>query len=327
MSFFKIPARIQCVAAWSMLLVIPVWSQQSATIGSPLPPSSGSVLAASRTPATSATKFTIAAGDLIEVSVYGVPELSQKTRVNNSGDLDMPLLGYTHVEGLTTADAQALIEKRLIDGGYIKNPHVSLFTTEYARGVSVLGEVIRPGVYPLVGSHSLLDLISTAQGFTASAGREVSITRKDDPNHPLSVMLSNDPAKNVPSNIEIQPGDTIVVSKGAIVYIVGEVVKPSGFVIDPEQGMTITKVLAMALGPLRGASLDKTKIVRKTPTGLQEIPVQLKKLMRANGQDIALQAEDIVFIPGSGAGKGVGKRSLEAIVQVATGLAIYTPGR
>ena len=81
----------------------------------------------------------------------------------------------------------------------------------------------------------------------------------------------------------------------------------------------------MALGPLQGASLDKTKIVRKTPTGLVEIPVPLKKLMHSNGQDVALQAEDIVFIPGSGAGKGAAKRSLEAIVQISTGLAIYSP--
>ena len=188
-----------------------------------------------------------------------------------------------------------------------------------------MGEVNRPGVYPLVGSHSLLDLISSAQGFTAAAGRDVSVTHREDPSHPVTVALSSDPSKNSQSNIEIQQGDTIVVSKGAIVYIVGEVVRPSGFVIDPDQGLTLTKVLAMALGPLKGASLDKTKIVRKTPTGLQEIPVQLKKLMRANGQDVALQAEDIVFIPGSGAGKGAAKRTLEAIVQVTTGMAIYAP--
>ena len=271
------------------------------------------------------TKFVISSGDLIEVSVYGVPELSQKTRVNGSGELYMPLVGYTHVEGLTIADAQAVIEKRLVEGGYVNNPHVSLFTTEYAQGVSVMGEVNRPGVYPLVGSHSVLDLISAAQGLTPAAGRNVTIIRRDDPKHGITVTLATDPAKNNDGNVEIQQGDTVIVNKGAVVYVVGEVMRPSGFVIDPEQGLTVTKALAMALGPLQGASLDKTKIVRKTPTGLVEIPVPLKKLMHSNGQDVALQAEDIVFIPGSGAGKGAAKRSLEAIVQISTGLAIYAP--
>ena len=130
--------------------------------------------AASITPGTSGNRFAISNGDLIEVSVYGVPELSQKTRVNSSGDLYMPLVGYIHVEGMTVADAQAAIEKRLVDGGFIKNPHVSLFTSEYAQGVSIMGEVNRPGVYPLVGSHNLLDLISTAQGLTPAAGRGIS---------------------------------------------------------------------------------------------------------------------------------------------------------
>jgi polysaccharide export outer membrane protein len=276
-------------------------------------------------PAPRPAKFLISAGDLIEVSVYGVPELSQKTRVNASGELYMPLVGYTHVEGLTIADAQAVIEKRLVDGGFVNSPHVSLFTSEYAQGVSVMGEVNKPGIYPLVGSHSVLDLISAAQGPTPAAGRSVTIVRRDDPKHGINVMLSSDPAKNNDGNVEVQQGDTIIVSKGAVVYVVGEVTRPSGFVIDPEQGLTVTKALAMALGPLQGASLDKTKIVRKTPAGLVEIPVALKKLMHSNGQDVALQAEDIVFIPGSGAGKGAAKRSLEAIVQISTGLAVYRP--
>src|SRR5438309_10496546 len=110
-------------------------------------------------PSSRSANFVISAGDLIEVSVYGIPELSQKTRVNGSGELYMPLVGYTHVEGLTIADAQALIEKRLVDGGYVNSPHVSLFTTEYAQGVSVMGEVNKPGIYPRVGSHSVMDLI------------------------------------------------------------------------------------------------------------------------------------------------------------------------
>ncbi len=324
MAWLKTCCSLIFVVSLSLSFKLPVYGQQAASnpaAPQALPSSANAALTSTNT----ATKFAISSGDLIDVSVYGVPELSQKTRVNSAGDLYIPLVGYVHVEGLSTADAQALIERRLLQGGYINNPHVSLFTTEYARGVSVIGEVMHPGVYPLVGSHNLLDLISAASGPTPAAGREVSIIRHDDPKHAITVTLSSDPTKDTGGNVEIEQGDTIVVSKGAVVYIVGEVLKPSGFVIDPDQGLTVMKVLAMALGPLRGASLDKTKIVRRTPNGLQEIAIPLKKMMQAKVQDVPLQAEDIVFVPGGGAGKGAAKRSLEAIVQVTTGLAIYAP--
>src|SRR5439155_15407560 len=88
-------------------------------------------------------------GDLVEVSVYNVPELLTKTRVGSSGDIYLPLVDYVHVAGLTIDDAEAVIEKRLDQGGFVKNPHVQLFVSEYtSAGASLLGEVTKPGVYP-----------------------------------------------------------------------------------------------------------------------------------------------------------------------------------
>jgi hypothetical protein len=72
----------------------------------------------------------LGAGDLIEISVYNVPELASKARVSNSGDVYLPLIDYVHVEGLTQEEAQALIEKRLSDGGFVRNPHVTIFVDE-----------------------------------------------------------------------------------------------------------------------------------------------------------------------------------------------------
>ena len=82
-------------------------------------------------------------GDLIEVNVYNVPELATKSRLGTSGDVYLPLIDYVHLTGLTVEEAQALIEKRLSDGGFVKNPHVTLNVDESAsQGVSLLGEVI-----------------------------------------------------------------------------------------------------------------------------------------------------------------------------------------
>ena len=96
-------------------------------------------------------------GDLVEISVYNVPDLSAKTRVSASGDISLPLIDTVRVGGLTAEAAQDLIQKRFSDGGFVKDPHVSLLVDQYTSdGVSVLGEVVRPGVYPVLGEQRLL---------------------------------------------------------------------------------------------------------------------------------------------------------------------------
>src|SRR5208282_1874541 len=88
-------------------------------------------------------------GDLIEINVFVVPELSLKTRVSGSGDVYLPLIDYVHVAGLTTDEAQTLIQKRLEDGGFVRGPHVSIFVNESAsQAITMVGEVNRPGAYP-----------------------------------------------------------------------------------------------------------------------------------------------------------------------------------
>src|ERR1700687_499527 len=115
-------------------------------------------------------------GDLIELSVFGVPDLSNKTRISGSGDVYLPLIDYVHVADLTTDEAQQLIQKRLEDGGFVRAPHVSIFVDEGAsQAITMLGEVMRPGAYPAIGERRLFDLISAAGGFTEKGGPLVTI--------------------------------------------------------------------------------------------------------------------------------------------------------
>ena len=133
----------------------------------------------------------IGAGDLLEVSVYGAPDFDKKeVRVSGAGEVVLPLVGPQHVEGMTVEQAQALISKKLAAGQYFNDPQVSVFVKEYAtQGVSVLGEVQKPGVYPLLGRRKLFDAISLAGGLTPKAGKSVTITHRNDPNHPENVRL------------------------------------------------------------------------------------------------------------------------------------------
>jgi len=268
----------------------------------------------------------IGIGDLLEISVstgIGPPEVNWKGRVSGSGDIALPLVGGFHVLGLAADQAEDMIEKRYIDAEILKSPQVTVFISEYtSQGVSVLGEVGRPGVYPMMTSRRLLDLISAAGGFTPTAGKAITITHRSSPLEPNTVLLSKDPSQTLAGNIEIFPGDTIVVAKAGVVYVVGAVGKPGGFTMDANEGLTVLQAIALAEGSKPEAALDKSKLIRKTPTGPEEISIPLSKILTSKAPDRKLQADDIVFVPGSAA-KSAARRSLEAIVQTATGVAIY----
>lgn len=260
-------------------------------------------------------------GDLIEVVVFGVPDLSAKSRISGSGDLYLPLIDYVHVADLSTDEAQELIQKRLEDGGFVRSPHVSIFVDEAAsQSITVLGEVNRPGPYIANGERRLFDVISAAGGLSERAGRVVTVEHRDTPDKKVELQLSANLSDDGKSNIDVFPGDTIIVSRAGIVYVVGDVNHPSGFMID-DVNLTVLKALALAGGSTRTSALNKTKILRQTPSGVQEIPVNLKKVMYAKAPDLPLVKGDVLFIPGSSA-KAAAYRTGEAAMSMSTALAV-----
>ncbi len=260
-------------------------------------------------------------GDLIEISVFGVPDLSNKIRVSGSGDIYLPLIDYVHVADLTTDEAPELIQKRLEDGGFVRGPHVSIFVDESAsQAITMVGEVNHPGAYPAIGERRLFDLISTAGGLTDKAGRMVTIEHRGDPGQKVELQLSSNLAEDTQNNVAVFPGDTIIVSRAGIVYVVGDVNHPSGFRIE-DNALTVLKALALAGGNTRTSALSKTRILRPTPTGVQEIPVNLKKILYAKAPDVAMVKGDILFIPGSAA-KAAAYQTAQIAVALSTSLAV-----
>jgi len=259
--------------------------------------------------------------DLVEVSVYNVPELTTKARVNESGNLYMPLVGYVPVGGLTLDQAQTLIEKRLSDGRFVIDPHVSVFVTQPgAQGASILGEVNKPGIYPVSGMARLFDLISAAGGLTERAGRSVAVTRRDQPDKPIVVELARNVEDKPESNIAVSPGDTIVVRKADIVYVVGDVGRPSGFLMESGR-LTVLQAIALAGGTTHTAKLSGARLIHKGPEGLTETSVHLQRILSAKSPDVPMQADDILFVPSSTA-KVLASRTAEAAMQAATAVSI-----
>jgi polysaccharide export outer membrane protein len=262
----------------------------------------------------------LGSGDLIEVSVYNVPELAAKARIGNSGDVYLPLIDYVHVGGLTVEEAQVLIEKRLEDGGFVRGAHVTIFLDEsISQGITVLGEVTRPGIYPALGDRKLYDLISAAGGFTQAAGRKISIIRQNSQS-PITVTLPRNLADDLQDNIEILPGDMITIPRAPIIYVVGDVGRPAGLLVD-NGSLTVLQALALAGGTNHTAKMGGVRIIRKGPSGMTETHVPLKKMLEAKAPDFALQADDILFVPLSGI-RVAGEQTLQAAISATVGIAV-----
>jgi polysaccharide export outer membrane protein len=261
-------------------------------------------------------------GDLLEVSVLGAPEYRYEVRTSSRGDIALPLAGSIRVSGLSVERAEQTIATRLQQAGAFNDPQVTVFEKEYAtQGISVLGEVQKPGIYPLIGPHTLLDAISAAGGTTPRAGTVATITHRADPDKPTTVALSYSDTGKPVTTAKVQSGDTVMVSKAGLVYVVGDVHEPAGIVLE-NSGLTVLQAVAMAHGTNPTAKLSGAKLIRKTGNGSREIEIPLNKILKAKSPDLPLQPEDIVFVPGS-AMKGATRRGLEAMVQAATGFVIY----
>jgi len=258
---------------------------------------SATVALAAARPETSS--LVIGPGDEVDVNIYGAPDLSGHTRVGSDGNISLPLVGYVRVAGLTSDQAQQAISQQLQEKNVVKTPQVSLFVKEYTNSeISVAGEVAKPGVFSVLGPHRLLDVLEAAGGLTEKASDTITISHRGN-EQLTTVHLSNDPVVTARANIELQPGDTVVVPKAGIVYVLGEVSRPGGYALNSSGGVTLLQVLAAAGGTTNLASLSGTKMVRRTASGLKEIPVPMKSLLHAKVADFPMNPGDIIYVPSS----------------------------
>lgn len=254
--------------------------------------------------------------------MFDSPELMTHVRVTSEGEISFPLLGKLEVGGLTPQELQKLIRQQLIAGDFVKDPQVAVFVTEYASQTAyVIGEVSKPGSYPLVGEHRLFELISAAGGFSPRAGKSITITRQASPDSPQVIHFSRHPNLAI-ENIEIEAGDTINVGQAGVVYVVGNVLHPGGFLLEGDVQLSVIQALALAAGAKPGAAMKNARVVRTTEKGKQQIHVNLNKILASKNDDVILQDQDILYVPNSALRSGL-NRGTDAAVQATVGAAIY----
>ncbi len=268
----------------------------------------------------------IGSGDLIEVVMFDNPDLSGQFRVDEKGDITVPLIGRVHVEGLTADGAATLIEQRYVEAQILQpaDSHATVFISEYAtQGITVNGEVRTPGVYPALGVRKLNDVIAAAGGITVTAASKVVITHRGDPVNPITVDYNPDALNPVIPDVQIFPGDSLIVPRAGIVYVLGDVIKAGGYVLDGRNTLTVEEAMALAGGGAHAAALKRVQLVRTLTDGRKEaitIPVNL--IYRGRAPDVALRDGDILYVPTSN-GKLVTEQAITSALGIGTSVLVY----
>ena len=217
----------------------------------------------------SAAEVLLGPGDVVRLSVYGSPDLSIETRVSESGAITFPLLGQVGIGGLSVAAAERKIGNLLEKGGYLKKAEVNMIITTLAsQQVSVLGQVNRPGRYPVEGRRKVLDLLAMAGGASADGGDLISLVRTRDGKTTRETIDVVDMVRKgeLDKDYEVAGGDIIFVERAPRAYVTGEVQRPGAFRI--ERGMTVQQAISAGGGLTPRGSDSRLRITRRDAGGL-----------------------------------------------------------
>jgi len=245
----------------------------------------------------------VGAEDLLEISVFEIPELSRTVRVSGRGTISLPLLGEMEVRGLTGMQVEDKLREALTKK-YLQDPQVSVFIREYgSKKVSVIGAVGKPGVYEMLGPRTLLQVLSEAGGLEKEAGAHLYVIRAAQdgtaqtiPVNVGDLLMNRSPEINLP----VQPGDVVSVpiDRPIYIYVDGAVRTPGRLEELASRPITVLQAIAKAGGTTERASLKGIKILRRGTDGTQtDLPVNLKRIRQGKQPDPLLEEGDVVVVP------------------------------
>lgn len=345
--------------------------------------------------------YLIGNGDMLDISVFDVPELSKEVRVSQNGTISIPLVPIRlRVTGLSETQAEEKIAEVLEANGLVTHPEVGVVVKEHrSQPITIVGAVQHPMVYQADRDVTLLEVLAEAGGIATDAGDTIIVTRRqashfaeiagpqpvagsaapgsgeppdltpesapvavkntDGANNPASFPSAEEVAKTTSqsqtaaqnasadsttsptttvtinlndlletgdtrNNILLQAGDVVTVPHAGIVYVLGAVSRPGGFVVSNDRTqLTTLKVLSLAGGLTRIAKMDHAVIIRKDQNGKQtETSVDLKKVVHREAEDVTMHASDILYIPDDRTKEALLK-ALEIGLGVGTSIAVF----
>jgi polysaccharide export outer membrane protein len=228
-------------------------------------------------------------GDMVRVTVFRNPELTTEGRVSERGTILFPMIGEVNIAGLTPSQAGARIADKLRSGKYVVNPEVTVSMMQVnSRQVSVLGNVVKPGRYPLDSTTAhLTDVIALAGGVGPTGSDEVTvITNRGGKQEKLNVDMAEMFRRgDLTRNVTLEPGDTIYVHKAPMVYVYGEVQKGGAYRVEPN--MTVMQAIAMGGGITPRGTERGIKISRRDASGVKRVDADL---------NTTVQADDVIYV-------------------------------
>jgi polysaccharide export outer membrane protein len=244
-------------------------------------------------------RLRLAPGFLVNLDVLEDSDFDGQFRVSEEGNLALPEIGNVPVGGLTVAEARNLIVEKLVQNQLLKRPQVNLNIVQYtAPEVSVLGEVINPGQYNLFEPTRLVDVLAMAGGTTLAAGDEVVITpaNRKLPQRVVHYSRGSNPEKV--AGVIISAGDSVEVMRAGIVYVMGEVNRPGGYLMQESGSLTLLQAISLANGTAPTAKTKKINILRRQTDGsMVYLSVPYNEIQHGRRGDVHLQAADVVYVP------------------------------
>ncbi len=315
-------------------------------------------------PSIGVEDYRIGPEDLLEITVFEAPELNRSERVSAGGEISLPLLGPIQAARLTPRELESVLQELLRRTFMNDPHVSVFVREIQSHTVAVFGAVKKPGVFQIRGPKTVVELLSMAEGLAEDAGDTVLVmrgsgfhdqgrpSREGQPAAPPStppagetpeaVAGSSEPHTSAGNttieidlkqllqsgdsrwNVMVYPGDVVKVARAGVVYVVGEVKKPGGFVLKGNENVSVLQAIALAEGVTRTSAKSQARIIHTDEaTGKRtETSIDLGKILAGKAEDPILQPKDIVFIPNSAARSGV-YRGAEAAVSIVTGLVVF----
>ena len=246
------------------------------------------------------SKLKLAPGFLLSMEVYDTPEYSTEIRIDPAGNVAIPMLPPVHIAGMTLAEASAKIASSLRDGKILNNPQVNLNVEEYAgTEVTVLGEVHNPGRLEMLAPRRLDEVIAMAGGETEYAGSTVQIRHPGSAGAQMQeVRFAENGSSPDADNVVVQPGDVVTVKRAGIVYVLGGVARPGGYVMQEGGTLDVTQAIALAYGTTMPAAVNSMRLIRKTDDGkVEQIHIPYRDMVKGKVPPMRLQAQDVIYVP------------------------------
>lgn len=231
----------------------------------------------------------LGAGDTLKVSVYGNPDLTLETRISESGSITFPLVGEVVVGGMSTSAAEKKLSGLLEGGGFLRKAQVNIIVTVLqSQQVSVLGQVNRPGRYPIDGKRSVTDMLALAGGMNGDGGDTVTVVRvrNGKTNKDVIDIVDMIRSGDMKQNLDLASNDVIFVERASRFYIYGEVQRPGMYRL--ERSMTVLQALSSGGGLTMRGTERNIRIKRRDASGNL-------KAIDAKHDDL-VQIDDVVYV-------------------------------